>query len=330
MPVESLISIVVPVYNKELYLSEAIKSVQAQSYTNWELWLIDDGSTDSSGVICDAFKREDARIHVEHTSNRGVSAARNHGMNLACGEWLLFLDADDLLEKNALSTLLAHAGNSDVICGSMVLYPDVHPIPLAKTSVVYPTLAAAIVSNENCFTPGGIVSSCAKLYKRSRITTRFNEELRHAEDFSFNLEHLPHIGNLCFLPDVVYRYRRTHMPSLDKRFWLDRFDVCKQILLTAHELFENNESVLRAFNRYFVMEICQYFITLSKVQSLSESERILVMQLRLDDTILRQTWIRQISLSKSRQLVWLCIKTGQARLVSPLLRHFGYSLWRHH
>lgn len=98
----SLISIIIPVYNTEKYLDRCIQSVLAQTYTNWELLLIDDGSTDSSGIICDKYAAHDNRIRVFHKPNGGVSSARNLGLDNAKGEWISFVDADDWIENSML------------------------------------------------------------------------------------------------------------------------------------------------------------------------------------------------------------------------------------
>lgn len=90
-----LISIIIPVYNTEKYLDQCIQSVLAQTYTNWELLLIDDGSTDSSGVICDKYAAEDSRINVVHKPNTGVSDSKNMALDMVQGEYIMFLDSDD-------------------------------------------------------------------------------------------------------------------------------------------------------------------------------------------------------------------------------------------
>ncbi|MBO4843771.1 MAG: glycosyltransferase family 2 protein [Bacteroidales bacterium] len=104
MSVESnpLVSIVLPVYNGEKYLAAAIESVMAQSYHNWELFIIDDGSTDSSPSICDAYAERESRIRVFHQVNGGVNSARAKGVDEASGVYLVFLDADDALTQDAL------------------------------------------------------------------------------------------------------------------------------------------------------------------------------------------------------------------------------------
>ena len=90
-----LISVIVPVYNTEKYLDQCIQSVLVQTYTNWELLLIDDGSTDSSGAICDKYAAEDNRIKVVHKPNTGVSDSKNIALDMAKGEYIMFLDSDD-------------------------------------------------------------------------------------------------------------------------------------------------------------------------------------------------------------------------------------------
>ncbi|NQM52083.1 glycosyltransferase family 2 protein [Streptococcus suis] len=110
-----LISIIVPVYNVENYLDECIQTVLAQTYSNWELLLINDGSTDSSGTICDDYAKGDERIHIKHIKkSKGVSEARNTGLSLAKGEYITFLDSDDGIREDFLETCLTTAIQHDV------------------------------------------------------------------------------------------------------------------------------------------------------------------------------------------------------------------------
>lgn len=97
------ISVVIPVYNTEKYLKRCIDSVVAQSFTDWELILVDDGSYDNSGKICDDYAARDKRIMVKHQKNGGVSKARNIGLGSATGEYVTFLDSDDWLDSNAIA-----------------------------------------------------------------------------------------------------------------------------------------------------------------------------------------------------------------------------------
>ena len=106
------ISVIIPVYNSEHYLRACIDSVLAQNYTNFELLLINDGSTDSSGKICDEYVLQDTRIKVFHQENRGVSSARNFGIQESLGQWITFVDSDDILEEDYLTALVSASSHS--------------------------------------------------------------------------------------------------------------------------------------------------------------------------------------------------------------------------
>lgn len=112
-----MISVIIPVYNVEKYLAECMDSVLGQSYEDYEIILVDDGSTDSGGWMCDAYARKDTRIRVIHQDNGGLSAARNTGMRAARGEYIYFLDSDDYIEPRTLEqlTALAEAERADVV-----------------------------------------------------------------------------------------------------------------------------------------------------------------------------------------------------------------------
>ena len=118
MSVMRKISIVIPVYNTEKYLKLSVDSVLSQSYQDWELILVDDGSKDGSGAICDKYASEDSRIKVYHTVNQGVTAARGYGVEQSTGEWICFLDADDTLADDALQVMLGKSADCDIVIGN--------------------------------------------------------------------------------------------------------------------------------------------------------------------------------------------------------------------
>ena len=100
------ISVIVPVFNTEKYISECIDSILAQTFTDWELILVDDGSKDNSGKICDEYATKDSRVRVLHQPNGGVTSARSNGVKNAKGEWITFVDADDTLPVDALKMMI--------------------------------------------------------------------------------------------------------------------------------------------------------------------------------------------------------------------------------
>lgn len=112
----ALVSVVVPVYNVEGYIARCIESILAQTHRNLELILVNDGSADQSGAICDAYAERDGRITVIHQKNAGVSKARNVGIECAKGEYLFFVDSDDWVEPNHIENLLP-IGDEDCVYG---------------------------------------------------------------------------------------------------------------------------------------------------------------------------------------------------------------------
>lgn len=126
------ISVVIPVYNVEAYLRECVDSVLAQTLQDYEIILVDDGATDSSGAICDEYARQDARIRVIHQPNGGLSAARNTGLDAATGKYVYFLDSDDYIRQDSLKLLfdLAEQEQADVVFfDAWVFFTDCVPDP---------------------------------------------------------------------------------------------------------------------------------------------------------------------------------------------------------
>lgn len=122
-----MISVIVPVYNVEPYLRKCLDSIVNQTYRDLEILVIDDGSTDGSGKICDEYAEKDGRIRVFHTENRGLSCARNLGLDNANGEWIGFVDSDDWIEPDMYECLLSRAveTRADVVeCGVLQEYPE--------------------------------------------------------------------------------------------------------------------------------------------------------------------------------------------------------------
>ena len=106
---KELVSVIVPVYNMEKYVDECIYSIVGQSYPDLEILIVDDGSVDSSGTICDRWARKDSRIKVIHQSNQGLSGARNTAINICTGQWITFVDSDDVIERDYVTVLLGLA-----------------------------------------------------------------------------------------------------------------------------------------------------------------------------------------------------------------------------
>lgn len=189
-----LISIIVPVYNSSQYLQECLDSIISQSYDNFELILIDDGSTDSSVEICETYSKQDSRIRVIHKSNGGVSSARNIGIDNARGEWIAFCDSDDKVLPDWLSNfVIDNLNNYDLVCQGMQLLNRTKDKQIKTEDITNSFEGDRIViwkSLKSCNSIGHVFT---KLFRKSIIQSnslRFDESIRFMEDEEFFLRYL--------------------------------------------------------------------------------------------------------------------------------------------
>lgn len=221
-------SIIVPVYNSEKYLSDCVISVLDQSCQDFELVLVDDGSTDSSGELCEALSQKDSRIKVFHKSNSGQLEARYYGVERANGEFIVFLDSDDKLAPYALEHILATVEqyDCDMVIYDFVRFSKDDEIPLApqrlNESIViedkkqlYITLLFGNTYN----------SMCRKAIRReffSGITYEDFSDIRHGEDLLQTLDIVKNSPKTVIIPNVLYYYR-TNLESVTKALNTERY-----------------------------------------------------------------------------------------------------------
>ena len=209
------VSIIVPVYNAEATISRCIESIINQEYRDFELLLIDDGSTDSSGTICDRYAAEDSRIRLIHKENTGVSETRNMALDLACGTYLQFLDSDDWITPNATRLFVEEAERyhcdmviSDFyrVVGKRVAHKGDIDDDCVLTQEEF---SAHMLQNPADFYYGVLWN---KLYRRDIVEKyhlRMNPEISWCEDFMFNLEYIRHAEVFYALQVPVYYYVKT-------------------------------------------------------------------------------------------------------------------------
>lgn len=201
-----LISVIMPVYKVETYLAQSIESVLNQDHRNLELILIDDGSPDGSGAICDAYAAKDSRVRVIHQKNAGAAAAKNAGLRIATGTYLSFVDSDDYLEPNVLGYMLKtlQTQEADAVQFS---FRDVY------TNRTEPHLMIPCVMNEKeyltRFTKDWTCSLLwNKLYKRSLFEGIFFEEGHKIDDEYFTYQGFLNPCKVVFDDKIIYNYRK--------------------------------------------------------------------------------------------------------------------------
>lgn len=231
-----MISIIVPVYNVEKYIARCIESLVGQTYQNIEILLIDDGSRDNSLTICKQFSDKYENIRAIHIENHGVSYARNLGIESSKGEYVLFVDSDDYIEKNMIENLLYEQKKRDV---DIVLCGYYRENDEKKVMVIPDDLNCSFAEFDKTisyWTFDPIIGSpCNKLFK-SQILKEFNlrfcEGMSYGEDFSFCMKYYSHIHKFSTISKALYHYRDTPNSLTKKnavdadRLWKDQCFAC--------------------------------------------------------------------------------------------------------
>ena len=222
------ISIIVPVYNTVRYLSRCIDSILGQSFRDFELLLIDDGSKDGSGAICDEYAVNDARLKVFHQENQGVSVARNVGLENASGEWIYFPDSDDVIMPDAFGMMMQMVNEriDFVMCGYEVYDEDgecTYAIATRKQSVMRKEDALMEMFLSTDYRYQGYLWN--KLFRASIIQDNhlaFVKGIKFNEDRLYNVEYLCRIkGTVAYTTTPIYQYierSNSAMASLNQRF----------------------------------------------------------------------------------------------------------------
>lgn len=216
-----LISIIVPVYNAEKFLKQCLDSILGQTYSNYEVILINDGSKDESERICKDYVNQDKRYHLFNQNNRGVSAARNSGLNNIKGKYVTFVDADDTIDSQYLESLYRNLKKVDADI-SMCAWSCKRNDKRRNVDIEVWNKKHTLL---NMFKSGKIDGSvCSKLYRAECIKgLEFNEKLRIGEDQIFAVQAISRVNTVVFQNTPLYTYyiRNTSAMNskLDSRYW---------------------------------------------------------------------------------------------------------------
>lgn len=267
-----LISIIVPVYNVEKYLRRCLDSILAQTFTDWECILVDDGSTDGSGTICDEYAEKDSRFQIFHKENGGVSSARNVGIKTSRAKWITFVDSDDWLQNKFLEHLKSEANDkTDLVAMGFQKFgnstetmqpshtkkirclkelPRLWDVPLPEFVYCFPW---AKLFNKNILENYGI---------------SFDTTLFYSEDYCFVMDFTTHCGGITEIPYTDYQY---FQPVRDSKYHMN----CNQFVrhMAAHR--ECFDKISQCTGRHFVIQEAnayqriyqKFFLFLSEIHS---------------------------------------------------------------
>lgn len=263
------VSLIIPVYNVEKYLSVCIESVLVQSFTDFELILINDGSTDSSGAMCDFYAMLDNRIRVFHKKNEGVSVARNSGIKEAKAEWILFIDSDDWIDENYVLSFM-----------NLLLSTDHRTLIIQSMQGDNPKYNVGCYDFQDCEGPIKELmlkydlyvfgSPCCKLFNKEIIIgndLKFPESYSYGEDTIFYLNYLLYVDHLKIRNSKGYFYRQHSNETLSKKvhpidqqmlYFAKHFELVQK-LIVSKDL--NRKFVNRCFSEFYIWGLYKAWIS---------------------------------------------------------------------
>lgn len=271
MTENTLVSLIMPVYNSEEFISETIESILNQTYQNFEVILVDDGSTDKSRDLISEFSKQDMRIKYIFQENQGAPVARNKGIEISKGDYIYLIDSDDYLEKTAIEKMLKAAieDNSDIVIGQ---YDKVNEAGtfLGKMNFGYNDVTLLLVEDQRKELsllppfPGN------KMY-RSHLVKSYDirfANVKIAQDLNFYLKNLLFASRVSIIPDVVYHYR-IRAGSISNTFTPKILDVIKS-LSDVEDFYRKHDKYDELFFNNLKFLYCSY--QLAKVPQIKNIE----------------------------------------------------------
>ena len=249
------VSIIIPVYKVENYLSETVNSVLAQTYSNIEIILVDDGSPDASPQLCDDYAQQDKRIKVIHKENGGLSSARNAGMDVATGEYIMFLDSDDLYDNNMVETLLQlkKETNTDVAAAEFQRFEDgtqnyeiIQKFHRNSTYYSYEGIdyyKRLINRTTDC-------SVCNKLFDIRALKGKKFCEGRNNEDYLFLFNMKDNVRIVTYTNKCFYKYRIRNNSITTSTLNPHTFDVLDNVIEIEDEIIREKLDLIKEIREY--------------------------------------------------------------------------------
>ena len=281
-----LISVIVPVYNVEKYLNRCVESIVGQTYDNLEILMVDDGSTDDSGILCDAWSERDERVRVIHKKNGGAGAARNIALDMAKGEFVGLVDSDDYLAPHMyahLYSLIQH-GADIAECTIVWTESDNAPMDDGSTSEVHfysteQAMRMSICEEAFCQTPPN------KLYRRSAIADIRFPEGNLIDDEFWTYRVIGNAGRLAHSSSCMYAYRQQVASAMHKPYSLKRLQGLDARLQRLKYLQQHMPSLEYEakndlfFSCLFSMQSCLRYLTKEELDIAREKISAIVKQI---------------------------------------------------
>lgn len=312
-----MVSIIIPVYNSSKYLSKCIESILSQTYKNFELILVNDGSTDDSLEICNKYKEKDTRISVINSENKGVSNARNLGIDKSKGEWIIFCDSDDWVENTWIESYSKYfESKNDIIFQGYIFENENEEIISIKNHTINKLEESA--SKVTYLEQNDMIGYCwIKIFRSEPIKTnniKFDTSISHSEDLIFTLDFLTIIkGNIIISSATNYHYIRHLNSLISKPYDFNEIIIRLEKIYHARRKLSNKYHDFN-YNEWIVKQHINGLLDILK--STGKSDKFNELNKRIINNILLIDY-KNISFSKYNTiLLWILKKRINIKMLS--------------
>lgn len=320
---KNMISVIIPIYNVESYINKCLESVTNQTYKNLEIILIDDGSTDSSGEICNKWSQKDCRINVFHTSNYGVSHARNEGLRHIHGEFVSFIDADDWIDEDMFERMVKHMVQDHCevsVCGykiefenySKVIFKKDKPNTLTREKAV-----KLIFRFENNKVPKVISwELCDKIFSRQIVQNlNFDESIYMGEDMLFCWQALKHANRVLYIPIYAYHYVMRSQSAMHQGISSKSLSVLKAVRMILQDTENESESVKKVIRDHYLRMGVRHSKEILKIHAYQFKKDVCFFQKYLRKNLLYALRLPYVSLKGKMGQLLFCLPYNICKII---------------
>lgn len=322
-----LLSVIIPVYNVEKYLDECVTSVVNQTYQNLEIILVDDGSPDRCGEMCDNWAAKDGRIKVIHKQNQGLGFARNSGIDAATGDYMAFLDSDDYVEQSMYEKLMMKAIETDsdiVVSGYNIQNSDgtfdaISDFGVEKTFEKDEILQLSL---DFVIHKGNLSSryeiACRSVFRRKTITTKFLSEREIvSEDYHYQIAATLCASKVTFIQDYLFNYR-YNSSGLSKNFSFEKFKKSQKLLEEVNKLY-------KPFNLSHTGDFVVLMSTFTTIKTifalpLSDMQRKHYIREMAHNNVWKSVSIPYSDMTIKEKIIYFSMKTKMYRLLFWIMK----------
>lgn len=295
---DKLVSVIVPIYNTEKELTRCIDSIVNQTYTNLEIILVNDGSTDNSKTICDNYEKIDNRIIVFHQKNSGVSSARNKGLELSSGDKIVFIDSDDYIELNYIENLMDYSNYDLVVSGYKFISNKVREYKPVSNTYTDEIIRIIVKKEYQLF----IGVPCLKLYDSNIIkknNIKFDITMNYGEDTCFVYNYIKYIKNLKFDSKAYYN-NCIREGSLSRKIINDPWDNMYKVFKTGIELYDDKKIYQKEITEIFLRA---FKITCNQLLNSKTNKKDFIKNIKEIKNIEEYSYITNKDLSKYSKII---------------------------